>query len=94
MAYDEGIANVLRSAVGRLPLSAAEQLSERRMFGGLCVLINGKMLAGVIDSRIVIRLSDEELTAAINRALLNIDQSEDQGFLEAAARDVLSKTEW
>ena len=65
MPYNEEVVNALRSAVGRLPLSAADQLSERRMFGGLSMLLNGKMLAGVIDSRIVIRLSDEELSEAL-----------------------------
>jgi metal-responsive CopG/Arc/MetJ family transcriptional regulator len=34
----------------------------------------------------VARHSDEEITAALNRALLDIDQSEDQDFL--------SKAEW
>jgi TfoX/Sxy family transcriptional regulator of competence genes len=42
MAYDEGLASLLRD-----DLADMHGIDERRMFGGLCFLWNGHMIAGV-----------------------------------------------
>ena len=42
MAYDEGLAEILRD-----DLAEVAGVSEKRMFGGLCFLIDGNMLCGV-----------------------------------------------
>jgi len=42
MAYDEGLAEVLREALHDIPA-----ITEKRMFGGLCFLHQGNMLCGV-----------------------------------------------
>lgn len=42
MAYDEGQAQILRDAFGDL-----DGISERKMFGGLCFMLYGHMVAGV-----------------------------------------------
>lgn len=42
MAFDEGEAEVVRTALGDLG-----GVTEKRMFGGLCYLLNGNMLIGV-----------------------------------------------
>lgn len=42
MAYDEGQAQLLRDAFTDVP-----GISEKKMFGGLCFLIHGNMVAGV-----------------------------------------------
>ena len=42
MAYDEGLAQLLREDIGPRP-----GLAERRMFGGLCFMLDGHMLCGV-----------------------------------------------
>ncbi len=42
MAYDEGLAEILRGDLADVP-----GFAERRMFGGLCFLLNGNMLCGV-----------------------------------------------
>ncbi|RMF37189.1 MAG: TfoX family protein [Alphaproteobacteria bacterium] len=42
MAYDEGMAQTLREALEGLP-----GISEKKMFGGLCFLMNGNMVCGV-----------------------------------------------
>ena len=42
MAYDEGLAQLLRDDLGPRP-----GLTETRMFGGLCFLLDGHMLCGV-----------------------------------------------
>ncbi len=42
MAYDEGLAEILRGDLVDVP-----GISEKRMFGGLCFMLNGNMLCGV-----------------------------------------------
>src|SRR5688500_5173736 len=58
MAYDEQILERVRRVLPRLPLASEEVLTERRMFGGVCITLNGKMLAGVAASQLVIRLEE------------------------------------
>ncbi len=41
MAYDEGLAQTFRDA-----LAERTGVSERKMFGGLCFMLNGNMLCG------------------------------------------------
>ncbi len=42
MAYDEGVAQLLRDE-----LTGQEGVSERKMFGGLCFMVGGHMVCGV-----------------------------------------------
>ena len=42
MAYDEGLAQLMRD-----DLSALDGITEKKMFGGLCFLLNGNMVCGV-----------------------------------------------
>ena len=42
MAYDEGLAQLLRDELAEVP-----GVSERKMFGGLCFQVNGHMVCGV-----------------------------------------------
>ena len=42
MAYDAGMAEILRD-----DLAEVAGVSEKRMFGGLCFLLNGNMLCGI-----------------------------------------------
>ena len=42
MAYDDGMAEAMRADLGEVP-----GLSEKKMFGGLCFLLNGNMICGV-----------------------------------------------
>ncbi len=42
MAYSETNAGILRDELARL-----DGITERRMFGGLCFMLNGNMLCGV-----------------------------------------------
>ena len=45
MAYDEALADRVRVILGE-----RRGVSERRMFGGLCFLLNGNLLVGVWKS--------------------------------------------
>jgi hypothetical protein len=42
MAYDDGMAEAMRADLGDLP-----GLSQKKMFGSLCFLLNGNMICGV-----------------------------------------------
>lgn len=43
MAYDEGLADRVRGLIGR----THKDVEEKRMFGGLCFMVNNKMCVGV-----------------------------------------------
>jgi TfoX/Sxy family transcriptional regulator of competence genes len=57
MAYDEGLADRVRSMIGRTHTN----IEEKRMFGGLCFMVNDKMCVGVEKERLMVRL-DPALT--------------------------------
>jgi TfoX/Sxy family transcriptional regulator of competence genes len=51
MAYDELLAVRIRAALGTLP-----NLDEKKMFGGVCFLIDGNMVAGVYKDDLIMRI--------------------------------------
>ncbi len=61
MAFDEEVADRVRGAV-----ASHDGLSERKMFGGLCLMVNGNMFAGIIGDELMLRVGPqrfEELLA-------------------------------
>jgi TfoX/Sxy family transcriptional regulator of competence genes len=54
MAYDEVVAQRVREAI-----QSRDGLSERKMFGGLCLLLHGNMFAGVINDELMLRVGPE-----------------------------------
>ena len=52
MAFDEGLAERVRDLAG-----SKEGLSERKMFGGLCFLLDGNMSFGVVGSELMVRVA-------------------------------------
>ncbi len=60
MAYDLGLADRIRVVLGRLG-----EFSERKMFGGLCFLVNGRMCCGIVKSDLMLRLTPEIAAAAL-----------------------------
>ena len=52
MAYDEKLADRVREMIG----NAGERSEEKKMFGGICFMVNDKMCAGVDKDRLMIRL--------------------------------------
>lgn len=62
MAYDEALAARVRAR-----LANARGLAERKMFGGLCFLVNGHMCAGIVDSTLMLRVGPERYAAALAR---------------------------
>lgn len=62
MGYNEKIAGRVRRV-----LSDRAGVTEQKMFGGLCFLINGNMCCGVQDGSIVLRLGEDGADEALKR---------------------------
>ena len=60
MAYDEQLAQRIRDFVANRP-----EISERKMFGGVCFFLNGNMLCGVEVGRYMFRVGKEQEPAAL-----------------------------
>ena len=55
MAYDERLANRIRQAFG-----TRNDITERKMFGGLAFLCLGRMCCGIVGSDLMVRVADDE----------------------------------
>ena len=62
MAYDEGLAQRVREA-----LSDQDGLTEKKMFGGLCFLLNGNMCCGIVRDELMLRVGPEAFEATLAR---------------------------
>jgi TfoX/Sxy family transcriptional regulator of competence genes len=60
VAYDESLAERVR-----VVLQHRDDVTERRMFGGLAFLIRGKMCCGVQDRDLMVRVAGDEFDAAM-----------------------------
>ena len=60
MAYDLVLADRIRVVLGRLG-----DFSERKMFGGLCFMVNGHMCCGIVKSDLMLRLTPETAEASL-----------------------------
>jgi len=60
MSYDEKLANRVRNC-----LKGKRGVSERKMFGGLCFMINGNMCCGVEKENLMVRVGPEQYKAAL-----------------------------
>ncbi|WP_149180019.1 TfoX/Sxy family protein [Streptomyces sp. TRM49041] len=62
MAYDEGLAERIRTRLGDHPA-----VGEKRMFGGLAFLHEGNMAVGVIGDELVVRVGPDATGTALAR---------------------------
>jgi TfoX/Sxy family transcriptional regulator of competence genes len=60
MAYDELLAVRIRAALDHLP-----NLEQKKMFGGVCFLINGNMACGVFKDDLIVRIGLENYQEAL-----------------------------
>lgn len=60
MAYDEGVAQRIREAIGSRP-----GISERKMFGGLAIMAHGHMFVGVLGERLMARIPRDDYEQAL-----------------------------
>lgn len=63
MAYDEGLAQRVRELLENEP-----DFQEKKMFGGLCFLIQGNMACGIIKDDLIIRVGTERYEDALKRS--------------------------
>jgi TfoX/Sxy family transcriptional regulator of competence genes len=54
VAFDEGLAERIRMATADEP-----GMSERRMFGGLCFLVDGNMCVGIVGTELMVRVGPD-----------------------------------
>ena len=62
MAYDVHLADRIRSI-----LKDDGEFSERKMFGGLAFMVNGRMCCGVLKTDLVLRLAPEEAAESLRQ---------------------------
>jgi TfoX/Sxy family transcriptional regulator of competence genes len=62
MAYDEVLAERLRDLLGDAP-----GITAKKMFGGLCFLEHGHMIAGIMGDGLIVRVGAEAKEAALTR---------------------------
>jgi len=60
MAYDESLAERIRRT-----LAGNDAVTERRMFGGLCFLVNGRMCCGIVRDMLMARIPKSEYARVI-----------------------------
>ena len=62
MAFSEELALRLRQALGE-----QNGVTERKMFGGLCFMVHGNMLGGVMGDEIIVRVGAERYEDALKQ---------------------------
>lgn len=65
MPYDTHVGERLRAAVRRA--HPAEEIAEKHMFGGLALLLGGRMACGVQRDELVVRVPEARFAAALTR---------------------------
>jgi hypothetical protein len=55
MAYDEGLAQRVRELLEERP-----EFNEKKMFGGVCCLLNGNMACGILNDDLIVRVGPEK----------------------------------
>ena len=65
MTYDEGLAERVREVLAGL--CDVRAVEERKMFGGLCFLVGGKMACGILGEELMARVGPDGYEAALRR---------------------------
>lgn len=63
MAYNEKIADRTREIIAK----THKKVEEKKMFGGLCFMVNAKMCLGVEQERLMVRLDPEKYAEVIEK---------------------------
>src|SRR6478609_2673846 len=63
MAFDENLANKIREIISLKHKS----IEEKKMFGGLCFMVNDKMCVGVEKERLMLRIDPEKYEELIEK---------------------------
>jgi len=60
MSYDEGLAQRVREILEEKP-----EFGEKKMFGGICFLLFGNMVCGIIRDDLIVRVGATNYNAAL-----------------------------
>lgn len=63
MAFDERLADRVREIIA----GTHKNIEEKKMFGGLCFMVNNKMCVGVEQERLMLRLDPEKYEALLEK---------------------------
>jgi hypothetical protein len=55
MAYDDGLAQRVREILEEEP-----EFAEKKMFGGICFLLSGNMVCGIIKEDLIVRVGPDK----------------------------------
>ena len=86
MAFNEVLAQQVRDH-----LSAYPELSERKMFGGMCFMLQGNMCCGVVEDQILLRINGpmyDELLDKPEISMMDMTRKPMRGFLYVAAEAI------
>ncbi|HEX4244013.1 MAG TPA: TfoX/Sxy family protein, partial [Acidimicrobiales bacterium] len=61
MPFDEGLAERVRGLMTGEP-----EVSERKMFGGLCFMSSGNMCFGIVGSELMVRVGPDAYSEALD----------------------------
>lgn len=61
MAYNEQLADRVRELIA----TSADEVEEKKMFGGLSFMVNDKMCVGIKSDRIMVRIAPEQFDEAL-----------------------------
>jgi len=89
MAYDQALANRVKAALG-----SAQRIEEKRMFGGLTFMVQGKMCVSVGKERIMCRIDPAVHDTALHRPgcrTVLMKGREYRGFVYVDARDLRTR---
>lgn len=60
MAYDEALAQRIRTVIGERP-----DITEKKMFGGVAFLLEGKMFVGIVRDDLMVRVGPDAHEGAL-----------------------------
>ena len=63
MAYDEDLADRVREL-----FTGRSGVREQKMFGGLCIMLNGNLACGILGSELVVRVGRDNLDHALSQS--------------------------
>jgi TfoX/Sxy family transcriptional regulator of competence genes len=63
MAYNEKLADKVRALISE----THKNIEEKKMFGGLCFMVNGKMCVGVEQERLMLRIDPGKYEEVIEK---------------------------
>jgi TfoX/Sxy family transcriptional regulator of competence genes len=63
MAYNEKLADRVRERISE----THQRIEEKKMFGGLCFMVNDKMCVGVEKERLMLRIDPEKFDEVIEK---------------------------